>query len=256
MSSMYNKAKLVGEMLQQVDIQGADQATLAQVIEDSLHPILKDHIGELHYNHHGGRSRGNFDRDYELHREIVKFFNEIRHGGFSLRTLAQFRGLQTRYLQEQELEGKRDTETETSRLLVMVEGYITQIRPLINLGRARALAEGESETLPDVIYESDVTDIVRVNDTGSEQIIYQNYFKALMTRAQLKEQLAAATTERQYLQRSFIHLSSPEARRLDTFLYDRDPKYCSLVYAARYGEWRLQQLRRGIITINVVHRFE
>lgn len=251
-----NSARALIESLEGATIQGADHATLAQVIEDSLHPLLKEHIFELHYNHHGGRSRGNFDRDYELNREIVKFFNEIRHGGFSLSNLSQFQGLQTRLLQGQELERKKGIETDTGRLIGIVEDYITQIRPLISPERARALVRGEDKTLPARVYESDVTDIVRVSDTSSKQTIYQNYFKALMARAQLKQQLAFATTERQYLQRSFTHLNSPEVQRLDTFLHDKDPKYCSLVYAARYGEWRLQQLRSGIITINVVHRFE
>jgi len=252
-----NTAKALIESLESATITGVDQSTLGQVIEDSLHPLLKEHIFELHYNHHGRSSYANFERDFDLHREIVKFFTEMAHGGFSLSTLDRYQALQTRLLQREELEGKIAIESDTKKLLTMLEKYITQIRPLISPERARAyLGEGKKEKSPSEVYESDVTSIVRVGDTGSESTIYQNYFKALIAREQVTQQLTVAKKERQDLQKSFTQLSSSETQKLGLFKNDRDPKYSSLVYAVKYGEWRLRQLRKGAITINVKHSFE
>jgi len=252
-----NSAKALIASLENATITGADQTTLAQVIEDSFHPLLKEHIFELHYNHHGRSSYANFEKDFELHREIVKFFTEMKYGSFSLTNLSKFKALETRLLQGKDLERKRTIESDTQKLLIMLEEYITQIRPLISPERAKAyLSEGENQILHAKVYENDITAIVRVEDTGSEKTIYKNYFKALMAREQVTQQLAVTKKERQDLQSSFTQLSSSESKNLDLFKNDRDPKYCSLVYAVKYGEWRLRKLRQGAITINVVHRFE
>ena len=97
--------------------------------------------------------------------------------------------------------------------------------------------------------------IERINK-DSEKEIYQHYFKALDAREKVKNRLAIARRNKTSLADSFTVLSSSEQSNLDNFLYDRDPKYCSPVYSARYCEWRLKQLRKGVITINVLHRFE
>src|SRR3989338_6664326 len=232
---------------------GSDQANLGQVLEDSLHPLLKEHIYELHYRHHGQGSSTDFDRDYGLHEEIVRFFNGIPFGGFSLSDLSRFQRLNQRELQGQELKEKRDKEAEQLRLLERIGQYILGVRAFIDADRARVLAHSYDVNAIRVVDEREVTSIVRADDSCAEEAVYQNYFRALQARELLTQQQQVAIEGRQNLERSFSPLGTYESGQLTDFLNDRDAKYSSVTYATKYCQWRLRQLRDGAITIRVVH---
>ena len=104
--------------------------------------------------------------------------------------------------------------------------------------------------------DNEITDIVKRTEIVSEEQVYTNYFKALISKDQVFKYLTLVKEGRIKLQNSFLLLDEEEAVELDYFKHDKHHKYSSLVYAVKYGEWRLQQMRKGIVTINVVHRFE
>ncbi len=258
MTQMDNRAKLVEEMLKSIDTGGVEATSLAQVIEDSLHPHLKDHIAELHYHHARPNPKIDFMRDTHLHRLIVKFFEEMKYGSFSMSDLDIFAGFYSRFLNQEELRTKKSYESEKSRLLKIVTDHLSQTRPLINSGRAEEHLKKERkyELVPSSVYERDVSDIVSVDVRNSEPEVYKNYFAALVVKDQLQKDLTVATRERQDLQSSFKLLTIDEAKILERFARNQDPTYSSVVYGVKYCEWRLSKLKQGVITINIVHRFE
>lgn len=259
MSSTYGKALLIEEMIKQAESQGLSsqvQATLAGVIENCLYPELREHILELHDRHHG-REVEAFDRDVELHKEIVSMLNQIGNYSYSTNDILWFKGLEQRRIEPERIRALAHEVEELDKMSVSIKGRIKQIRPFINVGTAEQyLPSARDFSQKDCHYDSGLAlalvKWVRMDGEESDYYTRQvefnernvniNFLELLGMEASLERHYQERRRQLSWLRQNHIDLSSGEGQELHQFKHDRHHTYRSIYYSWSYCQWRIQAL--------------
>ena len=219
-------------------LSSSDQFSIGNFLDETFHGLLKEHIYQLHSRHHQ-RNNENFDSDYLLHEEIVRLFNDLNVGYFSLFELEKFRAWENTLCLKGRLECKKLIEADVGGKIKLLEAHIKKIKPLIGSEKVDLYL---NSNLP--VRVEDVEDILCLSDAAPENEVYQNFFSAAITKDKKLVELVETRKERASLERQYTPLDSYESNGLKEFKHDRHPKYSSSSYAARFVNWRLRELGR------------